>query len=178
MVARPSVARHLLLVSVASGLTAFAALTPRLVGAQGGSSDVGSLGAGRVAAQIATGVPLGPLGYVGGGLATRFVLRRFGASQGTASTAAERAAYVGTALATAAGPALIGARGPGHGSYFGAVGGATVGMFGTALVARLNRTPADRPDPPCRLVCRLSAVAAFTLPSIGATLGYNLTRKR
>ncbi len=128
--------------------------------------------------QLGSGVLLGPLGYVGGGLATRFVARRLGASQGTASTLAERAAYVGTAAATAAGPSLVGARAPGHGYYVAALGGATVGMLGSALVARLNQVPEARPDPPCRLVCRLSAVAAFTLPSIGATLGYNLSRRR
>lgn len=186
VVARPSPPRRLLL---ALGVVGATAASPRPGAAQTGttqagalpsgqSGDVRSLSAGRVGAQLATGVALGPIGYVGGGLVTRFVLRRLGASQGTASTAAERAAYVGIALATAAGPALIGARGPGHGAYLGALGGATVGMFGTAIVARLNRTPNDRPDPPCRLVCRLSAVAAFTLPSIGATLGYNVTRKR
>lgn len=142
------------------------------------TSDLPGISPGRVAAQVGTGVLLGPLGYVGGGLATRFVVRRFGGSQGTASTAAERAAYVGIAAATAVGPSLIGARASGHGLYVAALGGATVGMLGTALVARLNRTPDDRPDPPCRLACRVSAVAAFTLPSIGATLGYNVSRRR
>ncbi len=142
------------------------------------TGDLPGLSAVRVAGQLGTGVLLGPIGYVGGGLATRFVVRRLGGSQGTASTAAERAAYVGVAAATAVGPTLIGARGPGHGLYVASLGGAAVGMLGTALVARLNRTSDDRPDPPCRLTCRLSAVAAFTLPSIGATLGYNLSRRR
>lgn len=142
------------------------------------SHDVPSLGAGRVAAQLGTGVVLGPVGYVAGGLATRFVVRRLGGSQGTASGAAEKGAYVGVAAATAAGPALLGARGPGHGNYFAALGGAAVGMFGTALVTRLNRTPDDQPLPPCRLTCRVSAAAAFLLPSVGATVGYNLSRRR
>ena len=137
-----------------------------------------SLGAGRVAGQVATGLVLGPVGYVGGGLATRFVVRRLGGTEGTASAAAQKGTYAGVALATAAGPALIGARGPGHGNYFAALGGATVGMFGTALVARLNRTPDDQPLPPCRLKCRVSAAAAFLLPSVGATVGYNLSRRR
>jgi hypothetical protein len=143
-----------------------------------GSRDVPSLGAGRVAGQVATGLVLGPVGYVGGGLATRFVVRRLGGTEGTASAAAQKGTYAGVALATAAGPALIGARGPGHGNYFAALGGATVGMFGTALVARLNRTPDDQPLPPCRLKCRVSAAAAFLLPSVGATVGYNLSRRR
>lgn len=143
-----------------------------------GDHDVPSLSTGRIIGQLGTGVLLGPLGYVGGGLATRYVVRRLGASQGTASAVAERAAYVGTAAATAAGPTLIGARAPGHGRYLAALGGATVGMFGSALVARLNRAPDNKPDRPCRLICRVSAVAAFTLPSIGATVGYDLSRRR
>lgn len=159
-----------LLVSAIAG-----AVSARVATAQ--TTDLPAVSAGRVAAQVGSGVLLGPIGYVGGGLATRFVVRRFGGSQGTASTAAERGAYVGIAAATAVGPSLIGARAAGHGLYVAALGGATVGMLGSALVARLNRTPGDRPDPPCRLACRLSAVAAFTLPSIGATLGYNVTRR-
>ena len=142
------------------------------------SATLPHLGAGRVAAQIGTGVLGGPIGYVGGGLATRFLVRRFGGSQGTASTAAERGAYVGIAAVTAVGPTLIGARGAGHGLYVASLGGATVGMLGSALVARLNRTSDDRPAPPCGFTCRVSAVAAFTLPSIGATLGYNVSRRR
>lgn len=163
----------------ALGVVAGASLFAHGAGAQARiTREVRSLATTRVVAQVGTGVLLGPLGYVGGGLGTRYVARRLGASQGTASYLAEKAAYVGTAAATAAGPSLVGARGPGHGSYFGALGGATVGMFGSALVARLNRPAPDRPDPPCRLVCRVSAFAAFTLPAIGGTLGYNLTRRR
>lgn len=132
----------------------------------------------RTAGQIATGVVGGPVGYVAGGLATRFLVRRLGGTEGSASAAAQKGAYVGVAALTAAGPALVGARGPGGGNYFAALGGATVGMFGTALVARLNRTPDDQPLPPCRLKCRVSAAAAFLLPSVGATVGYNLSRRR
>lgn len=154
------------------------AVAPPALAQESTNHDVPSLGAGRVAAQVGTGLVLGPVGYVGGGLATRFLVRRLGGSQGTASGAAKKGAYVGVAAATAAGPALLGARGPGHGNYFAALGGATVGMFGTALVARLNRTPDDQPLPPCRLKCRVSAAAAFLLPSVGATVGYNLSRRR
>lgn len=142
------------------------------------NDDLPSLSAGRVTAQVGSGLAFGPVGYVAGGLATRFVVRRFGGTQGQASNAADKGAYVGVAAATAAGPALIGARGPGRGRYVAALGGATVGMFGTALIARLNRTPDDRPLPPCRVKCRVSAAAAFLLPSVGATLGYNLSRHR
>ena len=176
MIAQRPILAHRVPRAVALALGAATAASPAL--AQADAHDVPSLGAGRVVGQIASGVALGPVGYVGGGLATRFLVRRFGGSQGTASNAADKGAYVGIAAATAVGPALIGARGPGHGNYFAALGGATVGMFGTALVARLNRTRDDQPLPPCRVKCRVSAAAAFLLPSVGATLGYNLSRRR
>lgn len=153
-------------------------LTAPAVRAQSTAGDLPGVSPVRVVGQVGTGVLLGPIGYVSGGLATRYVVRRLGWSEGTASLAANRGAYAGTAAATALGPTLIGARAPGHGYYLAALGGTVVGMFGTALVARLNRTPDDQPYPPCRLKCRLSAIAAFTLPSIGATVGYNLSRRR
>ncbi len=163
---------------VAALLTLSTAAGSKRANAQSTAPDLPSQSVGRATAQIASGLALAPIGYVGGGLATRFIVRRFGGTEGDASGAANKGAYVGVAVATAAGPALIGARGPGRGYYLAALGGATVGMFGTALVARLNRTPDDAPLPPCRLKCRVSAVAAFLLPSVGATLGYNLSRHR
>jgi hypothetical protein len=136
-----------------------------------------ALGAGRVAAQVAAGVPAGAVGYVAGGLATRFVARRLGATQGQASQLAERGAYAGVAVFTAAPAALVGARGPGAGRYVAALGGAVAGGLGSALVVRLAR-PRYGGDRPCPLGCKLAAAAAFTLPSVGATVGYNASRRR
>jgi hypothetical protein len=58
------------------------------------------------------------------------------------------------------------------------VGGAAAGGLGSALLVRLNDRTGDDPRPPCRLVCTLAATAVFVLPSVGATIGYNLSRSR
>lgn len=151
-----------------------AALAPTTAAAQ---DDLPALGAGRVAAQVVAGVPAGAVGYVAGGLATRFVARRLGATDGEASQLAEKGAYVGVAAFTAVPPALIGARGPGTGRYVAALGGAVVGGLGSALVVRIAR-PRYGGERPCTLGCKVLAVAAFTLPSVGATVAYNASRHR
>ena len=167
----------------AFGLAAALIARPGLAGAQGAAGSPSAapplpgIGAGRAAAQVVAGVPAGAVGYVAGGLATRFVARRLGATQGQASQLAEKGAYVGVAVFTAAPPALIGARGPGSGRYVAALGGAVVGGLGSALVVRLAR-PRYGGDAPCTLGCKLAAVAAFTLPSVGATVAYNASRHR
>lgn len=158
----------------ASAAVAATAATPARAAAQ---DRPPALGAGRVAAQVTLGVPAGAVGYVAGGLATRWVARRLGATQGEASQLAEPGAYAGVALFTAAPPALLGARGPGSGRYVAALGGAVAGGLGSALVVRLAR-PRYGGDRPCTLGCKLAAVAAFTLPSVGATVAYNASRRR
>lgn len=130
----------------------------------------------RVAAQVGTGVLATPVGFVGGGVATEWLARRLGASEERASRLAYVGAYGGAALLTAAGPALVGARGPGRGSYAAAVGGALVGGAVSALIVRLEDHGPDEPHPPCRLRCTLAAVAVFALPSVGATVGYDVSR--
>jgi hypothetical protein len=144
-------------------------------------ADLPSLGAARVGAQVALGVPAGAVGYVAGGLATRWVARRFGATDGEASQLAGKGAYAGIALFTAVPPALIGARGPGRGRYVAAVGGAAVGELASALAVRVGRRRfGDRggEERRCSAACRLLGGAVFVLPSAGATLGYNLSRRR
>lgn len=162
----------------AAALSAAGALAPEAAVAQG---DPPALGAGRVAAQVAAGVPGGAVGYVAGGLATRFVARRLGASDGRASQLADKGAYVGVAVFTAVPPALIGARGPGSGYYVAALGGAAAGGLGSALVARLgHRLYGDRDgrERRCTLGCKALGALAFTLPSVGATVAYNASRRR
>jgi hypothetical protein len=138
--------------------------------------DVPALAPARVAGQVVGGALATPVAFFGGGALTKRVAERLGASEERAS----RLAYVGAwglgALGTAAVPALVGARGPGHGSYMAAVGGTLVGGAASWLLVRLNRR-ADDVDRPCGVTCTLAGVAVFTLPSIGATVGYNLSRK-
>lgn len=162
---------------LAAAVLGAAALAPAGARAQGAPA----LGAGRVGAQVALGVPAGAVGYVVGGLATRFAARRLGAGDGRASQLADAGTYVGIAFFTAVPPALIGARGPGSGRYLAAVGGAGVGELASALVARVGRRAyGDRGgrERACTLGCKALGALAFTLPSVGAAAGYNLSRRR
>ena len=130
----------------------------------------------RVAAQVSAGVLATPLGFVAGGVLTEWAAERLGVEDPRASSMALVGAWTGAALATAAAPAAIGARGPGTGSYAAALGGALVGGAGSLLLVRIFDRGDEVPRPPCRLACTLAAVAVFTLPSIGATVGFNLSR--
>jgi hypothetical protein len=51
------------------------------------------------------------------------------------------------------------------------------GGLGSWALVRANRRGPDEPDRPCRLACTLAGVAVFTLPSIAATVAYDVTRK-
>lgn len=153
--------------------------TANRAAAQDGTGDPGrSLGPWRVAGQVGTGVVLTPIGFVGGGLTTRWVARRLGANEQHASDAAYAGAWTTSALATAAGASLVGARGPGKGSYSSALVGTVAGGAASFALVQINKRIAARGGEPrpCRLVCALSGVAIFLLPSIGATVGYDVSR--
>lgn len=139
-------------------------------------SDDPPLSGTKVAGEIALGAVAGPVGFVGGGLATRWVARRVGAGEEGASRAAYWGAWTGMALATAAPPTLIGTRGVTTGSYAAAVGGAAAGTLGSWALVRLNLW-AGAGTEPCRVRCVVSTAAVVLLPSIGATVGFNLSRK-
>jgi hypothetical protein len=128
--------------------------------------------AGRAAAQVGVGLVAMPVGFIGGGLATRWVANRFGASSDGASSAGLAGAYVSAVFATAAGPTLVGAGPHASGSYFGALGGAVVGGAASFGLVRLNRL-GDAGG----VLRVLSLVGVVILPSAGATLGYDLTRR-
>ena len=130
----------------------------------------------KVAAEVTLGALAGPVGFVGGGLATRWVAQRMGAGEEAASRAAYLGAWSGMALATAAPPTLIGTRGVTTGSYAAAVGGAAAGALASWGLVRLNLW-AGAADGPCRVKCVVSTAAIVLLPSIGATVGFNLSRK-
>jgi hypothetical protein len=127
--------------------------------------------AGRVAAQAGVGVVAMPIGFIGGGLATRWVANRTGASSDGASSAGLVGAYVTAAFATAAGPTLVGGGPHASGSYFGALAGAVAGGAASFGLVRLNRL-GDAGG----VLRVLSLVGVVILPSAGATAGYNLTR--
>lgn len=156
------------LVGAVAVAAALLALCASQVSAQ---RQVAPVGAGRAAAQIGAGVLGMPIGFLGGGLATRWAATRLGASADRASAAAVVGAYAGAAAATAAGPTLVGGGSRGHGSYFAALAGAAVGGAGSVLLVRLNR--ANDTGSVLRVI---SFVGVLVLPSVGATVGYNLSR--
>ena len=121
---------------------------------------------------MGVGVLAMPIGFVGGGLATRWVATRLGASDDHASSIASVGAYVSAAALTAAGPTLVGGGPHARGNYFAALGGTVVGGAGSFLLVRLNRA-VDAGG----VVRVLSLVGVVLLPSAGATVGYNLSRK-
>lgn len=134
---------------------------------------------GRITAEVATGVIAMPVGFFSGGLASRWVAHRFGASDEQAGNIATAGAYTGAALLTAVPPTLIGQAGPhATGSYLAALGGSVVGGLGSWALVRLNKkgTNGDT-DRPCHVTCVLSTAAIFLLPSAGATLGFNMSRR-
>ena len=157
------------------------------LGALGALGDLGAssaraqgtpaIGAGRVAAQVVAGTVALPVGYVAGGLGTRWVARRLGASDDAVSRSADRGALVGAVLATGGAVSLVGARGPGAGSFPAAVGGAALGGVASALVARAARRGDEGPAKPCHIGCVLASAAIVALPSVGATLAYDATRR-
>jgi hypothetical protein len=127
--------------------------------------------AGRAIAQGAVGLGLMPVGFIGGGLATRWVANRFGATGDPASTIALVGAYTIAGLTTAAGPTIVGGGSHASGSYGAALAGAAVGGAGSILLIRLNKTVNTGP-----VLRILSAVGVVLLPSVGATVGYDWSR--
>lgn len=132
------------------------------------------VGAGVVAAQVATGTVGTIVGYVGGGLATRSIAKRFGADEDQASKAANVGAWAGAALVTAVGPALLARRGHATASYPAAVGGAVAGGIVSVLTKRLGDRGTFGESGPAALI---AGAAIALLPSIGATVAANASRK-
>jgi hypothetical protein len=132
-----------------------------------------ALSTGHVAAQFGVGLVGMPVGFLAGGLGTRWAARQLGADESQASSIAMAGAYTGAALATAAGPVIVGPGEGAKGSYWASLGGAVAGGVGSFLLIRLNRA-VDLGTVP-RII---GAVLVFALPSAGATGLYNATRSR
>jgi hypothetical protein len=130
------------------------------------------VGAGHAAAQVGVGLVGTVGGFVGGGLATRAVASALGAPENNASSIALVGAYSSAALLTAAGPVIIGPGANAHASYWAALGGTAVGGLGSILLIKLNHA-VDLGQIP-RVI---GGVLVVALPSIGATIGYNLSRR-
>jgi ABC-type transport system involved in cytochrome c biogenesis permease subunit len=132
---------------------------------------------GRLLAEVGTGALTTPLGFIGGGIATRWVARKFGASDDAGSTAGLIGGYTIAALATAVPPTLIGQAGRhATGSYLAALAGTAIGGLGSFALIRLNRQRGET-SRPCHFVCAVSFAGIVLLPSVGATTGFNLSRR-
>ncbi len=169
---RPLFALLFALCAICAICAIFAA--PVSAAAQGGQPPVTG---GLIAAEIAGGVAAMPLGFLGGGLATRWAARRFGADDETAGSAAMIGAYTTAVFVTAIPPTVIGLSGhDATGSYLAALAGSAVGGLGSFALVRLNRQSGESIRP-CRVTCVLSFVGVMLLPSVGATVGFNLSRR-
>src|SRR5690606_33251479 len=90
-------------------------------------ADPGAPSAAAIAGQVALGTLATPVGYVGGGLATRWVASRLGAGDDAARRAAYIGAYSGAALTTAVTVEYLGRTGRVAGSFPVTLGGAVAG---------------------------------------------------
>lgn len=153
-------------------LLAFIALLPPAAHAQA-RADLPSLSSARVTAQVLAGTVAGPVAFFGGGIATKRVARAFGADDDQAGQAAYVGAYASTWLATATVPALIGR----DGKFPAALGGSALGMLAAAGLVRVGnwRYDGDRRD--CGPLCWTMGALVFALPSIGATIAYDQSRR-
>ncbi|HKS04865.1 MAG TPA: hypothetical protein VJR92_01010 [Gemmatimonadaceae bacterium] len=141
--------------------------------AQGPANEPPALSSGAVAGQISTGT-LGTLvGFIGGGVTTRWVVRKLGVNEENAGRVAAVGAFVGVSAVTPIGPALIGSRGDAKGSYGSAVGGAAAGALVGLGVKELGKRGAFGGSGP---VAWVAGIVIATLPSVGATIAYNGTR--
>ena len=167
--------------SIASSMTswvlALSALASPVLHAQSApATDPAPVSGGTAAGQVAFGTLGTAAGFVGGGLATRWVARRAGATPDRASRAAYVGAWTTAALATPVAPVLLGSRDGVRGSYPAAVGGTLAGGAASLLIVTAGRHGAFdcRACAPVRL---LAAVSAFVLPSLGATIAFNASRE-
>ncbi len=158
--------RRLFLLAVA------AAFLPPSALAQG-RTDPPSLSSARVTAQVLGGTVAGPVAFFGGGIATKRVARAFGADDERAGRAAYVGAYASTWLATAAVPALVGR----DGKFPAALGGSALGMLAAAGLVRVGNWRYDGDRRECGPLCWTMGALVFALPSIGATVAYDQSRR-
>src|SRR5690606_5921439 len=89
--------------------------------------DPGAPSVPAIAGQVALGTLATPVGYVGGGLATRWIATRLGVSDDAARRAAYVGAYAVSTLATAATVEYLGRTGRVAGSFPATIGGTVAG---------------------------------------------------
>jgi MFS family permease len=169
--------RHLLLTGARAALPLSLLAAPLLAQDAGGARDVRALSPARTAAQVGAGTLGTPIGFIAVGVLTDKIFESMGRDDDVTSRISLGAAYAGGALGAAAGPSLIGARGPGSGRFVAAVGGAAVGGLASWAIVRLVDRDGDEPPRGGRVGSTLAGIAVAMLPSVGATIGYNMSRR-
>jgi len=132
-----------------------------------------SLSSARVALQVTAGTVAAPVAFFGVGFAAKRVAQRMGASDEGASRAGYIGAYTATWLATAAVPAAI----AGDGKLGAALGGSALGLLASAGVVRFGNWVYDADRRSCGPVCWALGGVVVALPSVGATVLYNRSRR-
>lgn len=156
-----------------AAVLALAVAAPALGAQEGVDGGGGSLSGARVAAQIGAGTLVAPIAFFGSGVASKRIVLGLGGTEGTARRAGYVGAYTGTWLATAATPALIGR----DGRFPAALAGSALGMLASWGAVQVGNWRYDGGRRGCGPLCWTLGAAVVALPSIGATLGYNATRK-
>jgi MFS family permease len=169
--------RSLVLVGACAALSLPPLAAPLRAQDAGAPRDVRALSPARTAAQVGAGTLGAPIGFIAVGVVTDRIFESLGRDDDFTSRISLGAAYAGGALGAAAGPALIGARGPGSGRFVAAVGGAAAGGLASWAVVRLVDRDGDEAPRGGRIVSTLAGIAVAVLPSVGATIGYNLSRR-
>lgn len=137
--------------------------------------EPGGPSASVVAGQVALGTLATPVGYLGGGLATRWTASKLGASDEAARRLAYVGAYTGAALTTAATVEYLGRTSRVGGSFPAVLGGAFAGELASWGVVELGRSLYGD-SPGCNFMCNTLGAAAFVLPAVGATVAHSLSR--
>lgn len=120
---------------------------------------------GRIAGEIAAGFVGVPLGFAAG-----YTIGSGFRPHGS-SNAGVAVGFAGALVGPALGVNWVGNGGPSHGNFGAAIGGAALGYGALYFLV----PPASRVNP--MKLKLLAMAAAFALPSVGATIAYNATRK-
>lgn len=135
--------------------------------------EVPSLSSARVTAQVVAGVVATPVAFFGAGIATKRLWQALGASDEDAGRAAYVAAYSATWLAAASVPAAIGR----DGRYPAALAGSALGLLAAKGLVELGNWRYDADRHACGVLCWTLGAAVVALPSVGATIAYDRSRR-
>lgn len=138
-----------------------------------GEAEPPPLSAARVAGQVALGGVLTPVAFLGAGWAADRITTGLGWSEEAASRAGYITAYSASWAAAAAGPALVGR----DGKFSAALGGSLAGFGAAWLTVKLGNLIWDDGRRSCGIACWTLGAVTIALPSIGATIAYNASRR-